>query len=151
MPGLYAAGEAAGFGGGGMHGYRALEGTFLGGCLFSGPITGETGTDLAGRLWDLPTLAADARELIELSSAALSWLRRDDPSAMAEAFLVSIAVVRFLRAEPLLPPELTARQTRSGWPPDELRRAYDVLEQAYAAQMSSFLVSASQDRPPGDR
>ena len=36
MPGLYAAGEAAGFGGGGMHGYRSLEGTFLGGCLFSG-------------------------------------------------------------------------------------------------------------------
>jgi predicted oxidoreductase len=36
LPGLYAAGEAAGFGGGGVHGYRALEGTFLGGCLFSG-------------------------------------------------------------------------------------------------------------------
>lgn len=36
ITGLYAAGEAAGFGGGGMHGYRALEGTFLGGCLFSG-------------------------------------------------------------------------------------------------------------------
>lgn len=34
--GLYAVGEAAGFGGGGMHGYRALEGTFLGGCIFSG-------------------------------------------------------------------------------------------------------------------
>lgn len=36
ITGLYAAGEAAGFGGGGMHGYRALEGTFLGGCIFSG-------------------------------------------------------------------------------------------------------------------
>jgi hypothetical protein len=36
LPGLYAAGEAAGFGGGGMHGYRSLEGTFLGGCLYSG-------------------------------------------------------------------------------------------------------------------
>jgi predicted oxidoreductase len=36
VPGLYAAGEVSGFGGGGMHGYRALEGTFLGGCLFSG-------------------------------------------------------------------------------------------------------------------
>jgi predicted oxidoreductase len=36
LPGLFAAGEAAGFGGGGMHGYRSLEGTFLGGCLFSG-------------------------------------------------------------------------------------------------------------------
>jgi uncharacterized protein len=41
VPGLYAAGEVAGFGGGGMHGYRALEGTFLGGCLFSGRIAGR--------------------------------------------------------------------------------------------------------------
>lgn len=41
MPGLYAAGEAAGFGGGGVHGYSALEGTFLGGCLFSGRIAGR--------------------------------------------------------------------------------------------------------------
>ena len=38
IPGLYAAGEAAGFGGGGMHGRRSLEGTFLGGCVFSGRI-----------------------------------------------------------------------------------------------------------------
>ncbi|MEX2527661.1 MAG: FAD-binding dehydrogenase [Gemmatimonadota bacterium] len=41
FPGLYAAGEAAGFGGGGMHGYRSLEGSFLGGCLFSGKRVGE--------------------------------------------------------------------------------------------------------------
>jgi predicted oxidoreductase len=41
VPGLHAAGEVAGFGGGGMHGYRALEGTFLGGCLFSGRSVGR--------------------------------------------------------------------------------------------------------------
>jgi predicted oxidoreductase len=41
LPGVYAAGEAAGFGGGGVHGYRALEGTFLGGCLFSGRAAGS--------------------------------------------------------------------------------------------------------------
>ncbi|MDN4172049.1 FAD-binding dehydrogenase [Nocardioides sp. SOB77] len=40
-PGLYAAGEVAGFGGGGMMGYNALEGTFLGGCLFSGRVAGR--------------------------------------------------------------------------------------------------------------
>jgi predicted oxidoreductase len=39
--GLYAAGEAAGFGGGGYHGYNALEGTFLGGCIFSGRTAGR--------------------------------------------------------------------------------------------------------------
>jgi len=42
LPNLFAAGEIAGFGGGGMHGYRALEGTFLGGCLFSGRIAGRS-------------------------------------------------------------------------------------------------------------
>ncbi len=41
VPGLYAAGEVAGFGGGGMHGYRSLEGTFLGGCIFSGRAAGR--------------------------------------------------------------------------------------------------------------
>lgn len=41
VPGLYAAGEVAGFGGGGVHGYNALEGTFLGGCLFSGRAAGR--------------------------------------------------------------------------------------------------------------
>ncbi|MGH3095206.1 MAG: FAD-binding dehydrogenase [Streptosporangiales bacterium] len=41
IPGLYAAGEVAGFGGGGLHGYRALEGSFLGGCLFSGRVAGR--------------------------------------------------------------------------------------------------------------
>jgi uncharacterized protein len=41
IPGLFAAGEVAGFGGGGMHGYRSLEGTFLGGCLLGGRIAGR--------------------------------------------------------------------------------------------------------------
>jgi predicted oxidoreductase len=47
IPGLYAVGEAAGFGGGGIHGYRALEGTFLGGCLFTGR---QAGRAIAGTL-----------------------------------------------------------------------------------------------------
>jgi predicted oxidoreductase len=41
LGGLYAAGEVSGFGGGGVHGYRALEGTFLGGCIFSGRVAGR--------------------------------------------------------------------------------------------------------------
>jgi predicted oxidoreductase len=48
MAGLYAAGEVAGFGGGGMHGYRSLEGTFLGGCIFSGRIAGRAASKAAG-------------------------------------------------------------------------------------------------------
>ena len=42
VPGLFAAGEVAGFGGGGYHGYNALEGTFLGGCIFSGRNAGRS-------------------------------------------------------------------------------------------------------------
>lgn len=42
VPGLYAAGEVCGFGGGGVHGYRALEGTFVGGCLFTGRVAGRS-------------------------------------------------------------------------------------------------------------
>jgi len=41
VPGLYAAGEAAGFGGGGIHGLRSLEGTFLGACIFSGRLAAQ--------------------------------------------------------------------------------------------------------------
>ncbi|PTB73376.1 hypothetical protein M440DRAFT_1393964 [Trichoderma longibrachiatum ATCC 18648] len=45
FPGLYAAGEVAGFGGGGVHGYNSLEGTFLGGCIFSGRAAGRAVAD----------------------------------------------------------------------------------------------------------
>jgi uncharacterized protein len=48
LDGLYAAGEVAGFGGGGMHGYRSLEGTFLGGCLFSGRSAGRAAARAVG-------------------------------------------------------------------------------------------------------
>jgi len=49
LAGLWAAGEAAGFGGGGIHGHRALEGTFLGGCLFSGRVAGrDVGAAISG-------------------------------------------------------------------------------------------------------
>lgn len=48
LPGVYAAGEAAGFGGGGVHGYRSLEGTFLGGCLFSGRAAGRAAAKSVG-------------------------------------------------------------------------------------------------------
>ncbi|MFJ8082157.1 FAD-binding dehydrogenase [Streptomyces sp. NPDC096205] len=48
VEGLYAAGEVAGFGGGGVHGYNALEGTFLGGCLFSGRSAGRAAAGQTG-------------------------------------------------------------------------------------------------------
>jgi predicted oxidoreductase len=48
LPGVYAAGEVAGFGGGGVHGYNALEGTFLGGCIFSGRVAGRAAAAALG-------------------------------------------------------------------------------------------------------
>jgi predicted oxidoreductase len=48
LAGVYAAGEVAGFGGGGVHGYRALEGTFLGGCIFSGRTAGREAAKAVG-------------------------------------------------------------------------------------------------------
>ena len=48
LEGVYAAGEVAGFGGGGMHGYNSLEGTFLGGCLFSGRVAGRAAATAVG-------------------------------------------------------------------------------------------------------
>jgi predicted oxidoreductase len=48
LPGVYAAGEVSGFGGGGMHGYNSLEGTFLGGCLFSGRTAGRAAAAAVG-------------------------------------------------------------------------------------------------------
>ena len=61
IPGLYAVGEAAGFGGGGMHGKRSLEGTFLGGCVFTGRLAAAAiaGAELPQRV--PPRVAAAAR------------------------------------------------------------------------------------------
>jgi uncharacterized protein len=61
IPGLYAVGEAAGFGGGGMHGKRSLEGTFLGGCVFTGRLAAAAiaGTELPRRI--PPRVAASVR------------------------------------------------------------------------------------------
>jgi predicted oxidoreductase len=70
LPGVYAAGEAAGFGGGGMHGYRALEGTFLGGCLFGGRVVGR---ELATALGDCGSSRAARRQARRACS--VSWWR----------------------------------------------------------------------------
>jgi predicted oxidoreductase len=60
IPGLYAAGEAAGFGGGGMHGKRSLEGTFLGGCVFTGRLAAQAIAEGAGDTVRHPRPALEA-------------------------------------------------------------------------------------------
>jgi predicted oxidoreductase len=81
IPGLYAAGEAAGFGGGGMHGKRSLEGTFLGGCVLTarraaGAIAAEAG-DANGRAVDRRGAPGDA------SDSPATGDRRSRPSGRA--------------------------------------------------------------------
>ena len=70
VPGLFAAGEVAGFGGGGMHGYRSLEGSFLGGCLFSGRQAGRAVARETGALPVSRTGAAAARRWCRHRSAS---------------------------------------------------------------------------------
>ena len=80
--------------------------------------------EIAGRLWDLDALAATSDELTGLVGEALEWLEPGDPAVLVDTFLLSVAVVRFLSAEPQLPGELVGGE----WPPDALRTAYDRLE-----------------------
>src|SRR4029077_15159546 len=70
VPGLFAAGEVAGFGGGGMHGYRSLEGSFLGGCLFSGRQAGRAVARETSALPVSRTGAAAARRWCRLRSSS---------------------------------------------------------------------------------
>jgi predicted oxidoreductase len=70
VPGLFAAGEVAGFGGGGMHGYRSLEGSFLGGCLFSGRQAGRAVARETSALPVSRTGAASARRWCRLRSSS---------------------------------------------------------------------------------
>src|SRR5207237_1000350 len=66
LPGLYAAGEVAGFGGGGMHGYRSLAGTFLGGCLFCGWVTGRA----------VPAIVSSTMSPLVIEVFSPSWVKR---------------------------------------------------------------------------
>lgn len=104
-----------------------------------GPIDDRDPQDLVRRLWDLDQLAAASRTLGAVVEDALTWIEADGPDALADTFLVSVATVRFLLAEPRLPADLVG----AGWPPDELRAGYDRLEVAHRALMSSFLSAAS--------
>jgi phenylacetic acid degradation operon negative regulatory protein len=94
--------------------------------------------DLAAQLWDLDGLVATSDELTELVGEALQWLEPGNPAVLHDTFLLSVAVVRFLAAEPHLPGLLVG----GTWPPDALRTAYDRLEAAHGAVLATFLRGA---------
>ena len=111
-----------------------------GALVVHGTIGDRDPVELAGQLWDLPALADTGRRLTSLVEEAISWLAPGDPAALVDTFLVSVAAVRFLLAEPRLPATLVGPD----WPPDALRAAYDRLEAAHGDVLSSFLAQASQ-------
>ncbi len=104
----------------------------------TGPITGTTPGDLAGRVWDLPGIAAEAHRLLD----EMHERRRDrdwtDPASIPTLFTTSAAVVRFLRHEPLLPGELTPED----WPVDGVRTTYDGFEADHQRLLQRFLRGA---------
>jgi phenylacetic acid degradation operon negative regulatory protein len=100
-----------------------------------GAIEGHDSAGLAGQLWNLDDLAKTARALATAAREATRALAPGDPRVLPDTFMTSVAVVRFLLGEPLLPPDLVGPD----WPPDALRAAYDDLEAAHTALMASFL------------
>jgi phenylacetic acid degradation operon negative regulatory protein len=92
-----------------------------------GPLTGVEPAELVGRLWPLAELAERAGVLVGLVDEAMPAIEAGEPAAMADTIELSAAVVRFLRAEPLLPPSLTPQP----WPPDELRARYRTFDAAF--------------------
>jgi phenylacetic acid degradation operon negative regulatory protein len=91
-----------------------------------GPLDGEDPVALAGRLWPLAAMAATATELGDRVDEMLAALAEPRAEALPAAITLAAEVVRFLRAEPLLPPSLTSQP----WPPDALRDRYRQLDRA---------------------
>ena len=104
----------------------------------TGPMTGADPADLAGRLWDLDALAGTAERWRAALAAVAGPIRHGAPEAIAPAFHVAAGVVRFLRADPLLPAALLP----AGWPVDRLRAAYDTVEGDLQAALRSFFRAA---------
>ncbi len=95
--------------------------------LVHGPLTGDDPVSLARRLWPLDEIGRRAQRLGALVEEALPELTQGRPTALPATIALSAAVVRFLRAEPLLPPTLTPQP----WPADALRARYLTFDRAF--------------------
>jgi len=98
-----------------------------------GPLDGDEPAALAARLWPLPDLASTAAELARRLEAMLPALADRRAEALPPTITLAAEVVRFLRAEPLLPPSLTPQP----WPPDELRARYREFDVALGRTLTS--------------
>ena len=90
---------------------------------------------LADRLWNRPTIAAAADDLLAEMARCRADCDWDDVASIPELFLVSATIVRFLRSEPLLPLDLVP----DDWPLAELRDTYDGFERDHQRLLQRFL------------
>jgi phenylacetic acid degradation operon negative regulatory protein len=103
----------------------------------TGPIAGADPSELRDRLWDIDALGRRGTALLATVTRLQADTDWSDPASIPDVFLASAAVVRYLRDEPLLPPELSVH----AWPASRLRPAYDALEQAFEGLLRSFLTT----------
>ncbi|MBV9255247.1 MAG: hypothetical protein JO054_13530 [Actinobacteria bacterium] len=106
--------------------------------LTRGSIEDRDPVELATQLWDLDNLRHTGKRLRRAADHALTSLAAGDASVLPDTFMTSVAVVRYLLAEPQLPAELAG----DGWPAIELRGTYDELERAHGRVLSDFLAQA---------
>lgn len=104
-----------------------------------GPLSGTTDEALVAQLWPLGELADAARRLVTVLDRLQPDLDAGAWSSLAVSIGPSAAVVRFLRAEPLLPPVLVP----SPWPPDQLRARYRDFDATFARTLQSAVHAAS--------
>jgi phenylacetic acid degradation operon negative regulatory protein len=103
----------------------------------TGAIQGIDPIELRDRLWDIAALGRRGAALLSTVTRLRTTTDWSDPGSIPDVFVASAAVVRYLRDEPLLPPQLTPRD----WAATRLRPAYDALEQAFQGLLRSFLTT----------
>jgi phenylacetic acid degradation operon negative regulatory protein len=106
-----------------------------GSIVLGGTLTGADPDDLVARLWDLDAMGTRSAELLAELGACAEVLTSQGTDALRQTMLVSAAVVRFLRAEPLLPRRLAPR----GWPVDSLRDRYADFDRAFGRVLRDAL------------
>ncbi len=104
-----------------------------------GPLHGENPAVLAARLWPLDALGRRANVLVGLVEAARPELERGDPTALTHTIGLAAATVRFLRAEPLLPPTLVP----ADWPVERLRAEYRTFDRTFGRLLAATVRAAT--------
>jgi phenylacetic acid degradation operon negative regulatory protein len=106
-----------------------------GAIVVRGSLTGEDAGVLTARLWDLDAISARCDELLAAVDDGIGALEDSIEAALPDAIVLAALVVRFLRAEPLLPRTLTP----DGWPADRLRERYAVYDRALGRALRQAL------------